>query len=311
MATLIDQHLQSFLEYLEIERGRSLLTVRNYDHYLRNFFQWSRIREPRDITESLVRKYRLMLNRRENPRGGTLKRSTQNYYVIALRSFLKYLAQRGITSLEPSKIELAKVGDREVDFLEGEELARLLDAPLNTPEPEIIRLRDKAMLELFFSTGLRVSELASLKRDQINLKKDEFTIRGKGDKLRLVFLSPKAKQWIAAYLKQRSDLQPWLFIRHDRGAAANEGEIEHGLTARSIQRLVEKYTKISGITRNITPHKLRHSFATDLLASGADLRAVQAMLGHESITTTQVYTHVTNKRLKEIHQRYHDRNRAS
>ena len=209
------------------------------------------------------------------------------------------------------QIELARVGDREVDFLEGEELARLLDAPLNTPEPEIIRLRDKAILELFFSTGLRVSELASLKQDRINLKKDEFSIRGKGDKLRVVFLSPKSKQWIAAYLKQRHDLQPWLFVRHDRGAHAKEGEIEQGLTPRSIQRLVEKYTKISGITRNITPHKLRHSFATDLLASGADIRAVQAMLGHQSITTTQVYTHVTNKRLKEIHQKYHDQRRPN
>lgn len=307
----IEQHLQSFLEYLEIERGRSLLTVRNYDHYLRDFFQWSRIREPKEVTESLVRKYRLELNRRENPRGGGLKKSTQNYYVIALRSFLKYMALRGVESLEPSKIELAKVGDREVDFLEGEELARLLDAPLHAPEPEIIRLRDKAVLELFFSTGLRVSELASLQRERINLKKDEFTIRGKGDKLRVVFLSPKAKQWIAAYLKHRRDIQPWLFIRHDRGAKATEGEIEQGLSPRSIQRLVEKYTKISGITRSITPHKLRHSFATDLLSSGADLRAVQAMLGHQSITTTQVYTHVTNKRLKEVHQKYHDQKRPN
>ncbi|MEK7158210.1 MAG: tyrosine-type recombinase/integrase [Patescibacteria group bacterium] len=158
---------------------------------------------------------------------------------------------------------------------------------------------------------MRVSELASLKQDRINLKKDEFSIRGKGDKLRVVFLSPKSKQWIAAYLKQRHDLQPWLFVRHDRGAHAKEGEIEQGLTPRSIQRLVEKYTKISGITRNITPHKLRHSFATDLLASGADIRAVQAMLGHQSITTTQVYTHVTNKRLKEIHQKYHDQRRPN
>ncbi|MFA5022517.1 MAG: site-specific tyrosine recombinase/integron integrase [Patescibacteria group bacterium] len=296
--------IRQFLEYLEIEKGRSFNTIANYDFYLRRFHHWANIDNPQNITSDLVRNYRLWLNRQTDAKGQSLKKSTQNYHLIALRSFLKYLAKRDIKSLAPEKIELAKMPARQVDFLEGSDLERLLDTPLKTDELRIIQLRDKAILELLFSTGLRVSELANLKKDQINLAKEEFTVRGKGDKLRIVFLANQTKYFLKQYLEGRRDLSPYLLVRADKAKGKQEPK---NLTPRSIQRLIKKYSKAAGITKKVTPHTMRHSFATDLLINGADIRSVQAMLGHSSITTTQIYTHITNQQLKEVYQAFHQR----
>jgi len=296
--------IQQFLEYLEVERGRSINTIQNYDFYLRRFLGFAKIKSPAQITMNLVRRYRLWLNRQQDSKEEPLKKSTQNYHLIALRSFLKYLAKQDIKSLAPEKIELAKQPERQVEFLEGDDLEKLLEAPLKTKEAKIIQLRDKAILELLFSTGLRVSEAAKLKKEQINLKKDEFTIRGKGDKLRVVFLSNQTKHWLKQYLEARRDLSPSLFVRADKAKGKKEPE---NLTPRSIQRLIKKYAKAAGITKTVTPHTMRHSFATDLLINGADIRSVQSMLGHASITTTQIYTHITNQQLKEIYKAFDQR----
>lgn len=303
-ASGVKKLIQQFLEYLEVERGRSLNTVANYDFYLKRFLGWAKISSPDQISLDVVRRYRLWLNRKTDKAGKPLKKSTQNYHLIALRSFLKYLAKRDINSLAPEKIELAKIPERQVDFLESDDLERLLEAPLKTKEDKIIQLRDKAILELLFSTGLRVSELSKLKIDQVNLKKDEFTIRGKGDKLRVVFLSNQGKYWLRQYLDQRKGMSPSLFVRHDKAKGKQEPA---GLTPRSIQRLIQKYAKAAGITKKVTPHTMRHSFATDLLMNGADIRSVQAMLGHASITTTQIYTHVTNQQLLDVYKTFHQR----
>jgi len=304
----ISQLITNFLEYLEIEKGRSEATLKNYDFYLRRFSSWAKNPSPNKINADVVRKYRLWLNRYENPKSNQqLNPKTQNYHLIALRSFLKYLARQDIQSLAPEKIELAQQEMREVDFLDTDDLQHLLDAPLESDSRDIIKLRDKAILELLFSTGLRVSELTNLNRESINLKKDEFTIRGKGKKLRIVFLSDTAKQAIKNYLENRQDIEPALFVAHDRAKKSKnrEEQKEHNITPRSIQRIVEKYSKQAGITKEITPHTLRHTFATDLLSNGADIRAVQSMLGHKNITTTQIYTHVTNKQLKDVHKAFH------
>jgi len=302
MPAALNKLIREFLEYLEVERNRSQATIANYDFYLGRFVKWSKNIAPASIDLDLIRQYRLWLNRWTDKHGELLKKNTQNYHLIALRSFLKYLAKRDIVSLAPEKIELAKMPERQVEFLEGGDLKGLLDAPLTSAQPEIMRLRDKAILELFFSTGLRISELAALKREDISPKKDEFTVRGKGQKLRLVFLSPAAREGLKNYLNKRHDMEPFLFIRHDK--AAEQG-IAAALTPRSIERLVTKYAVLAGITKHITPHTLRHSFATDLLSGGADIRSVQAMLGHSSITTTQIYTHVTDKGLKDVYQKHH------
>ncbi len=299
--------IEEFLDHLEIEKNCSLATKRNYGAYLNRFLKFSGLKKADDITLEKVRQYRLWLNRQENQRRETIKKSTQNYYLIALRAFLKYSAKRDIRTLVPEKIELAKMPERQVTFLEGEDLEKFLAAPLKTKEPEIIQKRDKAILEMLFSTGLRVSELASLTRDQINLKKDEFTIRGKGSKLRLVFISDQAKACLKKYLDKRQDVSMALFVRHDR--AASKAVAAKPLTPRSIQRLVQHYARSAGITKRITPHALRHSFATDLLTSGADIRSVQSLLGHASITTTQIYTHITNQQLKDVHRAFHGRKR--
>ncbi len=291
-----------FLTYIEVERGKSLLTRRNYDLYLTRFLAISKVSSPSALTLDDVRDFRLWLNRQISHRGQPLKKSTQNYYLIALRSFLKYLQKQDVKTLAPEKIELAKVAERQVSVLDGDDLQRFLNAPIAHGQ-SLLELRDKAILELLFSTGLRVSELASLKRDNINLKKDEFTIRGKGDKLRVVFLSPMAKKWLGEFLERRTDDHQAMFIRLDR-AGRRSNEVTP-LTPRSIERLVDQYAKAAGLTKRVTPHTLRHSYATDLLQNGADIRSVQAMLGHSSIQTTQVYTHVTNKQLKEIHQAFH------
>jgi len=307
----LKQLTTQFLEYLEIEKGKSAATVKNYDFYLNRFLQMTKASQPNSITTDVIREYRLQLNRLKNPDGKFLKKSTQNYHLIALRSFLKYLAKNDIISLPPEKIELAKQAERQIEFLEGDDLEKLLEAPLKSKESEIIKMRDKAILELLFSTGLRVSELSNLKKDQINLKKDEFTVRGKGEKLRLVFVSNQAKYYIGEYLKLRNDNFKALFIRHDRAAKRNQTETEKisKLTPRSIQRVIRRYAKEAGIAKKVTPHTLRHSFGTDLLQSGADLRAVQQLLGHASITTTQIYTHVTDQHLKDVYRAFHGRRR--
>lgn len=317
-----------FLEYMEIEKNRSQATIRNYDFYLRRFVDTMKIKTAEDITMETVRQFRLWLNRVATRHGVSLQKKTQNYHVIALRAFLKYLAKRDIKTLAPEKIELAKQEDRQVEFLEGTELEELLEAPvrphptsLPNPRPtpllkgggarragEVIQLRDKAILELLFSTGLRVSELANLKIKDINLKRDEFSVRGKGSKIRVVFLSQQAKYWLEKYLAARHDVSPYMFVALDRAAnsrGSSRAAPTEQLTSRSIERIVAKYAKAVGIMKKITPHTLRHSFATDLLRNGADIRSVQSMLGHSSITTTQIYTHVTDERLKEVYKKYH------
>ncbi len=308
----MEKEIKNFLEYLEVEKGLSRVTVANYAFYLKRFAAFARehgAASPAKVSKELVHKYRLWLNRLENASGEGLKKNTQNYHLIALRGFLKYLVKNDVKSLGPEKVELAKQEQRQVDFLEGSDLERILEAPFKIELPEIIRKRDKAILELFFSTGLRVSELCKLKIEHVNLKKDEFTVRGKGAKLRVVFLSDEARRWIDDYLKSRRDVNPYLFTSHDKAAGGREDLAN--LTPRSVQRLVQKYAKVAGITKEVTPHTLRHSYATDLLMNGADIRSVQAMLGHSSITTTQVYTHITDQQLRDVHKAFHGRKRKS
>jgi site-specific recombinase XerD len=304
--------IDDFLEYMEVEKGRSPLTIREYRHYLSRFLDWlkanSKATGPDDITSELIRRYRLYLAHLCNSDGTLLKRVTQTYHIIALRAFLRYLlVQRDIATLSPDKIELPKQSQRSVAFLNSEQLERLLNSPKISDEAG---LRDKAILETLFSTGLRVSELVRLNRDQINLDRKEFGVRGKGDKLRVVFLSDTAAQWLERYLQTRKDSFKPLFRRYSgRVDTTKDGE-KMRLTARSVQEIVNKYAKRCGLPMEVTPHTLRHSFATDLLIGGADLRSVQEMLGHESIRTTQVYTHVTNRHLREVHQTYHSRNKG-
>ncbi len=298
MSHNIEKLKREFLEYLEIEKGRSLKTVENYDRYLKRFFEFSKINDPTKITDDKVREFRLWLNRQQSSNGETLKKKTQNYYLIALRVFLKYLAKRDVSSLSPDKIELAKVGERSLDLISHDELIRLMKAP-DTRDTK--GLRDKAILELLFSTGLRVSELCSLNND-IDLKKDEMAVRGKGDKIRVVFLSDTAKSAVKKYLKARKDMEEALFVSHGKKEAKR-------LNPRAVQRLVKHYAVKAGITKKVSPHVIRHSFATDLLQNGADLRAVQMMLGHANIATTQVYTHITDKQLREVHKKFHNKNK--
>lgn len=296
--------LRHFLEYMEIERGSSLKTVANYDRYLRRFIKQANIQKASDINDERVRQFRLYLNRQIGTVNGgrqeTLKKNTQNYYIIALRMFLKYLLKHGITSLAPDRIELAKVSERHLDLITADELNRLLKAPEGD---SLISLRDKTILELLFSTGLRVSELCSLNRD-IDFNKGEFSIRGKGEKIRVVFVSTDARDAIQAYLKKRSDMEEALFVQISKNKS-NDRDLR--ITPRSIQRIIKHYAIKAGISRNVTPHVIRHSFATDLLQNGADIRSVQMMLGHANISTTQIYTHVTDRQLKEIHKSFHDR----
>ncbi len=307
--------LPQFLDYLEIEKNRSIRTRDNYHFYLERFIGWAKDPAPAGVTNDSVREYRLWLNRLNDAKGETLKKNTQNYHLIALRSFLKYLARRDVKTLSPEKIELGRMPERQVEFLASGELERLLEAPLKDPrgqasaKPSVVMLRDKAMLELLFSTGLRVSELAGLSREQVNLNRDEFTVRGKGKKLRVVFLSNQGKYWLKQYLARRGDVSPALFVAHDRAQKGREDGLA-GLTPRSVQRVVERYARLAGITKRITPHTMRHTFATDLLMNGADIRSVQALLGHSSITTTQVYTHITNQHLREIHEAFHAKKRV-
>jgi site-specific recombinase XerD len=302
----LEELKRQFLEYVEIEKGRSIKTVENYDRYLSTFISFltttNKGIDPSSITPEVLREYRLWLNRKPlgtipglaaSKSSETLKKRTQNYYLIALRSFLKYMARRNIKTLSGDTIELAKVPERSLDLISGEELERLMNGP-NTEKSDDKRLRDRAILELFFSTGLRVSELCSLPRD-LDISKDEFSVRGKGEKVRVVFLTLTAKDCIKAYLDKRKDLT---------------GSKLFEITPRSVERLVKYYAVKAGISRKVTPHVIRHSFATDLLQNGADLRSVQSLLGHANITTTQIYTHVTDKHLKEVHKNFHSRQQS-
>jgi len=319
--TDLQKYIQEFLEYCEIGKNQSPKTLRNYDHYLKRFDSFSEmqsVHKPQDITLELVRRYRLYLNRFTDQNRQNLKLITQNYHLIALRAFLKYLTKQDVKTLAPEKIELPKNPIRQVEFLENDELERLFKATEKEVN-EVLQLRDRAVLETLFSTGLRVSELASLRRDSINLDRGEFTVRGKGSKLRLVFLSPEATDSIKKYLKLRRDNNKALFVGHSTVGNSMEKEIASqssfpsegrpgevaGLTPRSIQRIIKKYCLIAGIVKKVSPHTLRHSFATDLLQNGADIRSVQTMLGHASITTTQIYTHITNQGLRDIHKKFH------
>ena len=297
---LIDKLLTDFLEYLEIERNRSQKTIENYHHYLRRFLEWAKISKPKDITAELVRSYRIYLNRKTDAKGKELKKVTQNYHMIAIRSFLKYLSKRDIESLAAEKIEIGKNPSHEIEFLDGNELDRLLSAASGT---SVKALRDRAILELLFSAGLRVSELININRDQINLSRQEFSVKGKGDKIRIVFVSNTAKEALEKYLAKRMDIDPALFVRFSKKKKTETDKKR--LTPRSIQRIVKFYATKAGIVKDVHPHTLRHSFATDLLANGADIRSVQTMLGHSSITTTQIYTHITNQQLKEVHRNFH------
>lgn len=305
--------ITEFLEYLEIQKGFSPLTIREYRHYLKRFHNWltenSSATKPDQINLELVRRYRLYLAHLRARDGVPLQRVTQSYHIVALRAFLRYLlVQRDIPTLSPDKVELPKQGSRSVSFLNPGQIERLLNSPKISNNAG---LRDRTILETLFSTGLRVSELVSLNRDQVDLERKEFGVKGKGNKLRVVFLSDTAAQWIERYLRSRRDNFKPLFIRYSgRVDSQNSGE-RMRLTARSIQNIVSKYGKRAGLPIEATPHTLRHSFATDLLIGGADIRSVQEMLGHESIRTTQVYTHVTNRHLKEVHKAFHSRDRQA
>ena len=296
-----------YLEYLEIEKDRSQKTIENYDHYLNRFLEWARVNSASEISDELMRKYRLQLNRMSDKHGKSLKKITQNYHVIALRNFLKYLAKRDIKTLSADKVELGKTESRQIEFLEIEEIERLFQAADGI---DLKTLRDRAILELLFSSGLRVSELVNLNRDQVNLKTGEFSVRGKGGKVRVVFVSDRAKAALERYIGKRADIDPALFARI--GLKQIEGEKQASsmrITPRTIQRIVKYYALKAGIVKDVHPHTLRHSFATDLIQNGADIRSVQEMLGHSSVTTTQIYTHVTNKQLKEVHKAFHGKRR--
>lgn len=305
MTDIKDLKIQ-YLEYLEIERNKSQKTLENYGRYLDRFLQFAKIDNISQLNEELIRKYRLYLNRLQDVNGNQLKKVTQNYHIITIRNFLKYLAKVGIKTVPAERVELGKQEDREVTFLQPEELDRLFDAPEGT---RLNALRDRAILTTLFSTGMRVSELCSLNRGEIDLKRGELSVRGKGSKIRLVFLSDYTRKNIQDYFAKRSDSDEALFIRIPKsGNFSKDSELR--LTPRSVQRILKKYSIKAGIVgKKISPHTLRHSFATDLLRNGADIRSVQVMLGHASVTTTQIYTHVTDGQLREIHERFHNKTR--
>lgn len=322
---------RQFLEYVEIEKGRALKTVENYQHYLDVFLEHTGAKRASDITDNTVREFRLWLNRQvtgnNRQTGQTMSKKTQNYYLISLRAFLKYLARQEIASLPSERIELAKTAERSLDLITFNELKRLLNAPETFGEAttstirrggrkvtfeeknltELKILRDKAILELLFSTGLRVSELCSLTRD-IDLSSDEISVVGKGRKVRVVFISDAAKKTLKDYLTKRQDMDDALFVQlSPNGKSQQKRGKELALTRRSVERIVKFYAIKAGISKKVTPHTMRHLFATDLLSNGADLRSVQAMLGHANIGTTQIYTHITDKHLRDIHKKFHSR----
>ena len=294
--------LLDYIEHLEVEGGRSAHTAENYTLYLERFIEFTNDIKVDQITSEIIRKYRLWLNRFKNNNNDELATITQSYHLIALRGFLNYLSKRDIKSLSPEKIELPRTSRKQVTFLHYDEVERLLEEINMSNE---IGLRDRAIIELLFSSGLRVSELVNLNRDHINTKRHEFMVRGKGQKDRPVFISEDASQHIKNYLDARNDNLPPLFLSYSRNnIETNTGDYKR-LTARSIQRIINKYSRLAGITKHVSPHTMRHSFATDLLMNGADIRSVQVMLGHSSISTTQVYTHVTDEHLREVHEKFH------
>lgn len=304
----IEDAKRQFLEHTEIERGRAVKTIENYDRYLTRYFSQMKIQNVSEISEQSVREFRLWLNRQPGTNSDSMKRRTQNYYMIALRAFLKFLRKRDIPAISPEKIELAKLPERQLDLITSSELERLMRAPKEAfdkeKDPDKARnyLRDRAILELLFSTGLRVSELCSLNSD-IDLTRDELSVRGKGEKVRVVFLSPIAKDAVRDYLKARNDMEEALFVDGRPNKL-------HRIIPRDIQRHLKKYVARAGITSIVTPHTLRHAFATDLLSNGADIRSVQQLLGHASINTTQIYTHITDSHLREIHKKFHSRSQT-
>lgn len=295
--------ITDYLEHMEIEQNRSQKTVANYDRYLQRLVEFAGTDcTIKKVDSELVRKWRLWLNRLTDSKGEPISKTTQNYHLIALRSFLKYLAKRDIDALTSDKIELANVTRPQVTFLDTGEVERLIGA---IDSSNAVGLRDRAIIELLFSGGLRVSELVSLDRDHINLERREFSIRGKGQKDRLIFISPDAAQCLAEYEKSRKDNFKPLFIHYSGSKDELDGGAYTRLTARSVQRLVGRYARLAGITKRVTPHTLRHSFATDLLSNGADLRSVQGLLGHANVSTTQIYTHLTDPQLKQVHEKFH------
>jgi site-specific recombinase XerD len=302
--------INEFLQYLEIERNCSKLTIRDYAHYLGRFGKWVSSTLPNIPIEKItlfdIRKFRIFLAESVDQYGMTLKRVTQNYYIIALRSFLKWLTKNDYRVLAPEKIDLPRTESRSLKFLNREQVDRLLSMPeISTPQG----LRDKAILETLFSTGLRVSELVKLDKDKVNLDRREFGVIGKGGKARVVFLSESAADWLKRYLTSREDEDPALFIRYSGKTPDVTQRSPLRLTARSVERIVVRYARKAKLPVQITPHGLRHSFATDLLIAGADLRSVQEMLGHKNISTTQVYTHITNRQLKEVHDQFHGKSK--
>jgi site-specific recombinase XerD len=298
----VSELILDYVESLEVEGGRSAKTSENYNLYLERFVQFAGDIKVSTISQEQVRKYRLWLNRFENDNGEKLSTITQSYHLIALRGFLKYLSDRSIDSLSADKIKLPKVSRKQVSFLHFDEVTRLLET---VPLEDESGLRDRAILELLFSSGLRVSELVNLNRGHVNTKRREFMVRGKGQKDRPVFVSKSAAERVDDYLATRMDNLPPLFLSYSRNSVASMTGDYRRLTARSIQRMINKYAKLAGITKHVSPHTMRHSFATDLLMNGADLRSVQSMLGHANIATTQVYTHVTDEHLRDVHERFH------
>ncbi len=300
--------LTTFLEHLEIERNVSRLTIRNYSHYLRRFVSWCRtegITEITAVNQEHVRNYRLYLARYIDDIGRTLSKKTQSYHVIALRSWLKWLVKNDMAVLHPEKIDVPKGESRSMKFLPIAQVERLMSQPRLSSKTG---LRDKTILEVLFSTGLRVSELVGLNRDQIDLDRREFGVIGKGRRPRVVFLSDRAAEWLDRWLRSREDNWRPVFIRfsRDQSDPLSDGE-EMRLTTRSVQRIVDKYCRLAKVPIKLSPHGLRHSFATDLLMNGAGLRDVQEMLGHKSIATTQIYTHVTRPQLKKMYDEYHSK----
>lgn len=298
----VSDYILDFIEHLEVEGGRMPKTAENYEFYLNRFVEFAGDITPDQITSELLRKYRLWLNRLKTDQGDELAMITQSYHLIALRGFLKYFSRRDIPSLAPDKIELPKVHRKQVTFLHYDEVIRLTEQIDIATENG---LRDRAILELLFSSGLRVSELVNLNRDHINTKRREFMVRGKGQKDRPVFISQAAADWVDRYLDSRQDTLAPLFISYSRNVETDTSGDYRRLTARSIQRMVSKYARLAGITKHVSPHTMRHSFATDLLMNGADLRSVQSMLGHSNIATTQIYTHVTDAHLKDVYEKFH------
>lgn len=302
MTPTLTDVIVDFLEYMEIEQNRSQNTIRNYDRYLQRLVEFADDIPLKDLNNEMIRKWRLWLNRLKDTQGEPLSKQTQNYHLIALRALLRYCAKQNIATIPADTIELAKAKRKQVTFLSPEELERLLkEIPLDSEQG----LRDKAILELLYSGGLRVAELVSLNVDHINFKRREFTIRGKGQKDRLVFISDQAATALRNYLARRTDSLAPLFLSYSGGYSASTDGNFRRLTPRSIQRIVASYARKAGITKRVTPHTIRHSFATDLLTNGADLRSVQSLLGHSNVSTTQIYTHITDPQLKKIHEQFH------